>query len=182
MKQGQQGPDAELPFEAEPDVDRDPDHREQDRQSAVAGQLLRHLARDRFGGADLDPGVSGGQEGADLGHHLIGGAIGAIGPRQADLIAFAVPELLDVGVADLELGDPSTQLLDVDPLGEGHPDLLPADEIDAQVEAAIGDQRQACGGGNDRQDQRQIAPAHEVQVGIVGDQFEQLHCLNPVKY
>ena len=71
--------------------------------------------------------------------------------------------------------DAAAQLLDVDRLGEGRADHLAADEIDAEVQAAHADQHQAGDGGDDRQDQRDVAPAHEVDVGVVGNEFQQEH-------
>ena len=55
-------------------------------------------------------------------------------------------EFLDAGLAELERVDPAAQLLDVDRLGEGRADHLAADEIDAEVEPAYADQRQAGDG------------------------------------
>ena len=57
VRQREQRADAELPFEAHPDVDRDADHRQRERDHAGAEQLVGDLARDRPRGADLDARV-----------------------------------------------------------------------------------------------------------------------------
>ena len=58
-------------------------------------------------------------------------------------------------------------------------DHLAADEIDAEVEAAVDGEGERRDGRDQRQHQREIAPAHEVEVGVVGDELEQLHAIEP---
>src|SRR4029079_13321085 len=99
----------------------------------------------------------------------------AFGARQADLEGLGTSELLDARFAEVEAVDPATQLLDVNRLREGDADQLPADEIDAEVEPAIDREGDRDDRRQQRQGQRQVAPAHEVHVGVVGDELEQLH-------
>jgi PAS domain S-box-containing protein len=82
-----------------------------------------------------------------------------------------------IGFAKVHRIDPAAQLLDVDRLREGHPDELPADKVDAEVEAAIDREGNRGHRHEQRQHEREIAPAHEVDVGVVGDELQQLHCL-----
>ena len=175
MRQRHQCPHPELPFEAEPDVHRNPQHREQDRLRPVGGKLFRHFARDRFAGADRRPRIGFGNECLDLGHHHVRHGIGARRLGQADLVGAVIAKFGDRRLADCKRVHLAAQILDVDRLGEGHADHLPAGEIDAQVEPAIGGEAERQDRGDRRQHHRQVAPAHEVEVGMVGDEFEQLH-------
>ncbi len=53
VQQRDQGADAELPFEAEPDVDGDGGQGRHHGEDAAAHQLLADLGADRFGAAQL---------------------------------------------------------------------------------------------------------------------------------
>ena len=116
-----------------------------------------------------------GKRGAQLRHDLVGGRLGPGRLGQPHLVGAVVAERLDARLADSKLRDPSPEIVDPDRLLEFYTDQLAADEIDAEVEAAIGGEGDGGDGGDQRQDQREIAPAHEVEVRVIGNELEELH-------
>ena len=115
----------------------------------------------------------------DPGRDDVRGGVTAGRLGQADLEGLGAAEFLDAGFAEVHLVDLDPQLLDIDRLGEGHPDQLPADEIDAEVQPAIRGERERGRGRDQRQHQREVAPAHEVEVRVIGNELEQLHRREP---
>ena len=82
VQQRDQGADAELPFEAEPDIDRDGGHRGQHGQDAAVHQLVADLGADRFGAAQLV--VAADRVLDQLDRHLLA-PFGALLGRHVDL-------------------------------------------------------------------------------------------------
>ncbi len=167
--------DAELPFEAYPDVDGDAEHGERDRQRAGAEQLLRDLARHRLDRVEAGVGIARRDHRADLARRLRRRRLAAFRQRHADADDVGRAELLQVRLAVAEPVHPVAQLVELRRLAEGHADALAADEVDAEIEAAGEDQGDRRRGDQDRQDQREVAPFHEIDVGVVGDELQQLH-------
>ena len=98
MRKCQQRADAELPFEAEPDVERDSKHRERNRNGAVLGELLTHLAGDRVDGLDLGSGIILVDFLLHATRDGIGRRIAAPRLGQPDLECFGAAELRDAGL------------------------------------------------------------------------------------
>ena len=135
---------------------------------------ITRLREEVTGGGGLKPlrvMAASGQ----LGYGIPDAAFNAGLARKPHLIGAGVAQLLDTGFTEVERGDPAAQILNVDGLGKIGPHHLATDKIDAEVEAPDPDQSERRDGGEDRQDQREVAPPHEVDVGIVGDEFQQLH-------
>src|SRR5205085_11109560 len=74
-----------------------------------------------------------------------------------------------------ELIDLGPQHIDMHRLGKFDANHLTADKIDTEVEPAVGSVSNRRGGHDDGQDQREVTPLHEIDVGVVRDQLEQLH-------
>ena len=68
MEERDDGAYRELPFEAEPDVDEDGDHRDQNRNDTLMRKLTRDLRTDRFDAAIVDPRT---QRLLDLGDRIL---------------------------------------------------------------------------------------------------------------
>src|SRR5690348_9208003 len=122
MSERQQRADAELPFEAEPDVNGDAEHREPDGDGAVLGKLLADLAGNAFAGVDARTRIELGNRRPELGNDLVRRALRSLRLGQPHLIRLLVAKRLDARVADAELVDPRTKLVDMHRLGELDPD------------------------------------------------------------
>ena len=175
VRERQQSPDAKLPFEPEPDVDRDSEHCEDDRLGALARQLLADLARDGFAGIDPGAGKLLGDRRPQFRNHLVGGSFGPGRAREPDLIGPVVAERLDARFADAQPPDARPQIFDVHRLGELGAHDLAADEIDPEVQAAVGGVGERQDREQRRQNDREVAPPHEVDVRMVGDELQELH-------
>src|SRR5438552_8251346 len=138
MRQGEQGADSELPLKAYPDVDRDPEHRESDSHRAVLRQLLADLARHRFAGVDASARILLRDGRAQLADQHIGRCFRSRRLRKPDLKgAVILAERRDAGFASAEPVDAAPEVVDMHRLGELGPHDLTADEVDAEIEAAI---------------------------------------------
>src|SRR4029079_2435975 len=154
VRQRQQRADAELPFEAQPDVDRNAEHGDAYGHRAALGELAADLARNGFDGVDAGLGIVGLDRLLDPGRGDVGRGFAACRLGQTDLEGLRTAEFLDARLAEMKPVDAAAQLLDVDRLGEGYADQLSADEIDAEIEAAIKSEADRARSGYQRQDQR----------------------------
>ncbi len=180
MEQREQRADAELPFEADPDIDRDAEHRERKADRAGAQQFFGHLARHGFDRS----GLRGRERLLDAGDKLLPRAFGrglvAIGKRGADRHRAVRPELLDRRLADADLAHGFANILDRRHfLGELDANRLAADEVDAKVQALDRHQRDRDHDKEKAHEGGELAPLQKVVIGVVGDEFEQAHLSLP---
>src|SRR3546814_429757 len=110
----------------------------------------------------------------------VGGGLVALGQRGADRHRLVRSELLDRRFAKTDIADLFANFVDRrHRAGEFDAHRLADDEIDAQVQAAHRDQRDR---GDDHQHadrHRDVAPFEEVDVRVVGDEFQQTHGFGP---
>ena len=179
MQQTDDGPEAELRLEPEPDVEEHQADRDAQRQEAGGEQLARHL-----GAHDADAGIGDladrAADGAlDLLDHLGliaalrhlethngGGAVVGVGVTPGDALHLHVPEIQ--GVHRL------AHAIQLDHLTGGFGDLHrgAAPEVDAHVQAGI----EAANDGGEAQHDRQHAGRprilHELEVGLLRQQLD----------
>src|SRR3546814_354671 len=176
VEQAAERADAELPFEADPDIDRDAEHREREADRAGAQQFLGYLARHGFDRS----GLRGRKRILDARDQLLpralGGGLVAVGKRGADRNRIARTELLDRRFAEADVADLFADFVDRRHiLREFDADRLAADEIDAEVQSLHRDERDRDDDQDDAHGGSDLAPPQEVDVRVVGDEFEQTH-------
>ena len=180
MKQREQRAYAELPFEPDPDIQRDRAHCGQQRVERGLAELARDLARNIVVSVEPEVVIFGLQRLDDIvGRLLRGFLVGRdlVGQAHTDrnLVVFA--EALNHRVAIAERCDLISQIAHGSFCGlrEGRANFETAGEIDAVVEPLGEDQRPA------RRDQQHAdrkeghAPLEEGDIGVVRDEFEQFH-------
>ena len=96
-------------------------------------------------------------------------------------IRMRLPELLDDRLAVTKAADLLAQLGDrrFGAFDERHADHLPADEVDAEVEALGRDQADRGRHQQQADDVERHPPAQELDVRVVGDELEEFHGLIP---
>ena len=107
---------------------------------------------------------------------VVSGAYNADPAAVANLVGAVIPERLDACFTNAEPVDARAKVIDMHRLSELGPHDLAADEVDTEVQPAIGGEGDRRRGRDDREDQRQVAPAHEVEVCMIGDELYELHC------
>ena len=180
VDQADQRADPELPFEADPDIDRDRDRGETERLERGPAQFLGNLARNRIDPVDPRIRMVSLDRGGNPFRHGIGQAgigLRTLGQAQPDRHRVGRAEGLDDRLAITQLLDlaaqcPHRRFL---ALGERHADHLPADKVDALVEALGEQQHEAADHQHHAEDCGRPLVLEEVDVGIVGNELEQTH-------
>src|SRR5215471_15924463 len=131
-------------------------------------KVAPHLRPHELEATDLHPGSRGVRERV---HHLLREGFRALaGLVEADQVLLGVAELLDHGLAELDLVEPAPHHVHGDGPVVAHLDQGASGEVDAVVEATPeedGDQAQHHEAAGDEIEP--AAPAHEVEIGVDED-------------
>ena len=163
---------AELPFEAEPDIDADQQHRGQCRQQAVAQQFGAHLRADGLGAANLEvcrqQGLYGGNRpflGCRVTHWFL----------QADQQILAAAGALQRNFTQAEAGQACAQGGEVVGLGGLRLDKQASGEVNAEVQSPGAEGGKGGEGEQEGEGKSEATPAHERIARVVGNKSQEAH-------
>ncbi len=162
VQQRGHGGDPELVGEPEPHIDQHQAQRHQHGEAGLVTQLVAHLGADELHLEQLQVVDLGVHRLEHHAAHLVG--FHAFGGRHADADFPGGAVLLNNGVAEAALGDGAAHLVEVQILLALHHHRGAAGEVQAQVQAAGGEQRDGDHHQGDRQYAEHLARRHEVDV------------------
>ena len=176
MDQGCHRAEAELPFEAEPDVDEHGENGEANRHQPVQKQLFGDFGPNEFGAPVLDLRAKGL---LGLGHGYLLGRLPAGLALDADQHVRRLAEFLQRHFAKTESREPASHVADGGGFGGAHLDHDAALEVDAVVQPLDGEQPHRNQHQQRRKDEKDLLLRNELEVDVGGHQFEAEHVPPP---